>query len=139
MKLGIMTLSGMALLLSAQESRADGPLALSAERGSVAGRFLASDGVMLEFDARVGADGSVDVVVTHEFAEIVGAIADGTSKLTTLAGVSLDEAADNPELGRRVRAVIDSPLWAAYRELVLALRERIDRRETSHAKMVVIL
>ncbi len=82
----------------------------------VAGRFLASDGVTLEFDLRVDPDGKLDLLITHDLAEVVAAVADRT----TLVGLRLE--------------AMQSPLWNAVRELAVALA-----KETGAEKVASLL
>ena len=133
-------LFAVAFLFASSQARADQRLALdNGELGSLAGMYLADSGMVLEFDARVAADGSLDVVVTHDYAEIAGAMTSGSSKVKTLAGVRIEEALADPRLEQRVKQVLESPLWDAYRELVSVLRQKIGREHGSHAKVVLLL
>ena len=133
-------LVAVAFLFASPQARADERLALdNGELGSLAGMYLADSGMVLEFDARVSADGSLDVVVTHDFEEIAGAMTSASSKVKTLAGVRIEEALADPRLEQRVKQVLESPLWDAYRELVSVLRQKIGREHASHAKVVLLL
>jgi hypothetical protein len=138
MKLGVGLTVAFLISSSTAQAGVDERLALTGDPSSLAGQFLAEVGVVLEFDARVLADGSLDVVVTHDLAEVAGAMTEGSALVTRLAGVRLEEALAVPELGQRVQAVLDSKIWDAYCELVRVLRNKIGR-EPAHAKLVLAL
>ena len=136
MKLAIAVASMVAVLSVARQAGAEARLTIANDAGTVAGEFRATGGLTLQFDARVGADGSLDVLVTHDFVEIVASVSQGSLQTTSLAGVELEDALRNPELGRRVRQVIESPLWAAYRELVVELQQRIGADQSSMMRLL---